>query len=68
MSKDPNMRRLGETNPNHRLTAAQVLEIYASKSIHRETARRYGVSRQTVAAIRTGQRWGWLTGAAGGTK
>jgi hypothetical protein len=26
----------------------------------REVARRFGVSQQTVAAISTGQRWGWV--------
>jgi hypothetical protein len=26
----------------------------------RDVARRFGVSQQTVAAISTGQRWGWV--------
>jgi len=53
----------GERHGNHRLTEQQVLEIYARRA-ERGLAGEFGVSVETISAIRTGRAWGWLTGAA----
>jgi hypothetical protein len=54
----------GEHNGNHRLTVEQVLAIYNSTESRSNTARLYDCSPMTVTYIRSGKRWGWLTGAA----
>lgn len=53
----------GEQNPSAKLVAKQVLAIYSSAAPTRILADEYGVSAQCVRAIRSGRRWGWLTGA-----
>ena len=52
----------GQANGRNVLTEQQVLEIFASKEAGPALAARYGVSRFTVADIRRGRIWGWLTG------
>lgn len=54
----------GERHHNAKLTRAQVLDIYRTAEPHHVTAERHGVSPTTVSFIRSGRRWGWLTGAA----
>lgn len=51
----------GEDNPQHVLTAKQVLDIYSSTEPRVVVARRHEVSVSTVSMIRNGKRWAWLT-------
>lgn len=59
----------GETVPQHKLTEAQALEIYALRRPRRQwgytasIAARYGVSENAIREIWTGRTWAWLTGA-----
>jgi HNH endonuclease len=52
----------GERHGNHRLTEAEVKEIYALRGVVSgvEIAARYGVHKQTIYDIHTGRRWAWL--------
>ena len=52
----------GEKHGKAKLTEYQVMEIYNDPRTHREIAEEYGISQGTVAAIKTGKNWGWLTG------
>lgn len=43
------------------LTEAQAAAIYKDVRTHREIAESYGIGRQTVTNIKTGESWAWLT-------
>lgn len=43
------------------LTEAQAVAIYKDARTHREIAESYGIGRQTVTNIKTGESWAWLT-------
>ena len=51
----------GAKNTRVKLTEEQVLEIYHAPGLHASIAKRYGVSFNTVYAIKSGANWGWLT-------
>lgn len=51
----------GERSGNAKLTEAMVLAIYADTNPRRQIAKEFGVSFDTVASIKSGRRWGWLT-------
>ena len=57
----------GEEHPMARLTAPQVLQIVANEGAQRAIARKYGVSKGLVWAIKKGVRWGHLTGIERGS-
>lgn len=48
----------GENNPTHKLTLEQVEYIKSSNESINEMAKRYGVSINTIGAIRREQNWG----------
>jgi HNH endonuclease len=48
-----------------KLNEAQVLEIYAARAPIFELAAKYGVNKTTVANIKDGRNWRWLTGPLG---
>jgi hypothetical protein len=52
----------GERNGQAKLTEADVREIraLAGREAQRETAKRFGIARQTVGDIQTGRRWAFL--------
>jgi transposase-like protein len=58
----------GENHPQAKITAETALAIYARKSsvigTGRATAKEFGVTRQLVSRIWTGQKWGSVTGAS----
>lgn len=58
--------RVGEDNPNSKLTEKQVLEIIeldrAKEIPRREIAKRYGICRTHIYDILSGERWGETTG------
>jgi len=55
--------RIGETNPNARLTPKEVLEIFNFKGIKiKEIAEKYHTSIHNVFDIRRGRRWSHITG------
>ena len=55
-------RMLGyEPSPQGKLTASQAAEIRQSRTPQRETAKKYGISKSCVAAIRSGKIWKPLT-------
>lgn len=47
----------GEGNPSHILTEDQVIEIRASPLTHKVLAERFGVSKVTIGAIKSGRLW-----------
>jgi predicted XRE-type DNA-binding protein len=55
----------GENSPNHKLTEEQVIQIklLLKEGIltQQEIADRFGVSRLTISAIKTGRRWNHIT-------
>jgi len=51
----------GVKNARVKLTEEQVLEIYHAPGLHAPIAKRYGVTFNTVYAIKSGANWGWLT-------
>ena len=53
--------RRGERNPNVKLTTADVIAIREVDGLHRDIARRYGVSRALVSMIRSRELWGHLS-------
>jgi DNA invertase Pin-like site-specific DNA recombinase len=58
----------GENNRNSKLRELDVLEIrrMLKEGVnHREIARMFGVSKQTISGIKTGDRWNWLKGGEG---
>jgi hypothetical protein len=57
----PGLKFQGSSNGRHKLTEAQVLDIYTSSDIQAAAARRHGITRHTVRLIRAGKRWAWLT-------
>lgn len=48
------------------LTEVRALAIYHAGGTQAAIAKRYGVSRSTVASIKVGARWSWLTGHSTG--
>jgi hypothetical protein len=52
----------GEARYNNALTEKQVLDIFSSKEAQRPLAKKYNVHQGTIAKIRTGQNWSYLTG------
>ena len=44
-----------------KLTQEQVRAIRADTRTHREIADEYGVARATIARIKTGKQWSWVT-------
>jgi hypothetical protein len=52
----------GTKHHSCKLTEAQVLEIFASDKLQYELAKEYGVGKSIISAIKSGKRWGWLTG------
>lgn len=52
----------GQKNWSAKLDEKAVLEIYKSRAPVMEDIRRYGVVESTINDIKTGRRWGWLTG------
>lgn len=59
--RKPHVRHVGSSNPNARLTPPQVRRIrrrLAEGEIGSHLAVEYGVTRQAISHIRTGQRWG----------
>ena len=59
--KHPHHRPLrGATNPNARLTEAQVLEIRRGTMSGIEAAKHFGVCKNMISLIRTRQAWGYL--------
>jgi hypothetical protein len=65
-AKRPGQR--GEANRRSRLTAAQVLQIYAAytggEATRGQLAARFGISKRHVTSIASGTKWGHLTAAA----
>lgn len=55
----------GEENGAHILTEEQVLAIFVDGRTQGRIAESYGVDRTTVNVIKTGKKWGWLTGPSG---
>lgn len=57
-----NKNESGESNPNHKLTKTQVMEIIAlaksGRMTQKEIAERYGISQSEVSQIVTTGRWG----------
>jgi hypothetical protein len=53
---------LGDETSGAKLTNEQALAIFRDPRGHRAIADDYDVSRSAVSAIKTGIRWGWLTG------
>lgn len=51
----------GITHSKAILTESQVREIRIHAGLHREVARKYGVSRTTVSLIKSGKSWAHLT-------
>jgi hypothetical protein len=47
---------------NRKLTNAQIIEISKSREVQSVLSARFGVSESQISRIRTGQRWGKLTG------
>lgn len=56
------MQRLGERNPNHKLTVADVrlLRVLLDARLFTRTslAREFGVTRQAVHYVESGRNWG----------
>lgn len=55
--------RHGSTHPYAKLTEDQARAIYADNRLYREIAVDYGVSRQTIAAIKNGVSWKHVNGS-----
>ena len=53
----------GERNGRSKLTVDRVMSIFHSSGSHQSVADREGISRICVSDIKSGRRWGWLTGA-----
>lgn len=55
----------GERNSQAKLTEAQAREVLAlkGKETHRSIAERFGIARQTVTRIQSGNGWAWLSDA-----
>lgn len=53
----------GEANGNSRLTAGDVLKIYADRRPQRVIAAEFGIDRSNVGQIKRGLIWSQLTGA-----
>ena len=56
------LTHMGERNPNHKLTEAQVLTIYHSTLPNTTLASAFGVCATTCERIRCGRTWRHLTG------
>lgn len=54
----------GQRSPRAKLTEAEAREILASEETSTQLARKLGVSCSTVKAVRSGQNWKHLRGAA----
>lgn len=54
----------GEVHPSAKLTAKQAMEVMATETPGAELARKFGVSKSTIYAIRNGTNWRVLHGAA----
>lgn len=53
--------QIGERNPNSKLKTEEVIDIFESKLKHQDIARKYNISRDHVATIKRGKRWGEIT-------
>jgi uncharacterized protein YerC len=57
----------GEKNPKSILTEAQAMEVFRRAHAgekHRTIAQDYGISTKYIGKIKSGIKWGWLTGAS----
>lgn len=63
VKKGRQYRPQGELGANSRLTACEVMEIFTSDKPGTQLAAMYGVSRAAISNIKTGSRWGSVTGA-----
>lgn len=54
--------RQGTNSPNHRLTEAQVLQIYADTRMNAEIASEIGCDRSLISRIKNGYLWASVTG------
>jgi DNA-binding CsgD family transcriptional regulator len=52
----------GEAINTAKLTEQQVLSIVDDKRIQTEIAKQYNISTRTIWSIKSGEKWGWLTG------
>lgn len=52
----------GTHHPKARLSAAAVRDIRTSKEKRAVLAKRYGISVWTVADVRAGKSWAWVSG------
>jgi transcriptional regulator with XRE-family HTH domain len=50
-------RMLGETNPSTKLTKKQAEEIRKASGFHKDIAKKFGVSKQLVSAIKRNEIW-----------
>lgn len=57
-------RNRGTKNFRNKLSEREVLTIYKSARKQMVLAVHYGVSQSTIAHIRSGRTWAWLTGHA----
>lgn len=55
-------KNLIEGNHGHKLTKEQAVEIFNSKQTQTALAKKYGIRRRAVYAIKYGETWGWATG------
>lgn len=52
----------GEKNSMSKLTEVQVIDIFNYNGKSKDLILKYGIVQQTISDIKTGRRWGWLTG------
>jgi len=57
----------GSASPQAKIDEATAMKIFRDRRTQHEIARCYGISRSTVAMIKTGARWSWLTSQEGVT-
>lgn len=59
--KDRYTKLHGESHGSAKITEAQAIDILHSGGLHREIAKRHGVSRMLVTAIKNGRLWSYLS-------
>ena len=57
----------GEKHHGAKLTEPEVLAIYRSSESRSVLAKKHGATQAQISRIKTGKRWGWLTGATAKT-
>lgn len=56
------LSKSGEKNSMNKLTESNVLEIFKYVGRYADIAKKFGIVSNTVGDIKSGRRWGWLTG------